>query len=54
MQKRFLNSTAELENSIKELTGDVSGVLTLGASTTIAEYMLPTLLSGFTKAISRY
>jgi len=40
---------AEMENSIKELTGDVSGVLTLGASTTIAEYMLPSLLSGFTK-----
>ena len=39
---------AEMENSIKELTGDVSGVLTLGASTTIAEYMLPSLLSGFT------
>ncbi len=39
----------EMENSIKELTGDVSGVLTLGASTTIAEYLLPTLLSGFTK-----
>ncbi len=40
---------AELENSVKELTGDVSGILTLGASTTIAEYMLPNLLSGFTK-----
>jgi DNA-binding transcriptional LysR family regulator len=40
---------AEMENSIKELTGDVSGALTLGASTTIAEYMLPSLLSGFTK-----
>ena len=40
---------AEMENSVKELTGDVSGSLTLGASTTIAEYMLPNLLSGFTK-----
>ena len=40
---------AEMENSIKELTGDVSGILTLGASTTIAEYMLPILLSGFRK-----
>jgi len=39
----------EMENSVKELTGDVSGALTLGASTTIAEYMLPSLLSGFTK-----
>lgn len=40
---------AEMENSVKELTGDVSGALTLGASTTIAEYMLPSLLSGFTR-----
>ena len=40
---------AEMENFVKELTSDVSGTLTLGASTTIAEYMLPSLLSGFTK-----
>jgi len=39
---------AEMENTVKELTGDVSGALTLGASTTIAEYMLPALLQGFT------
>ena len=40
---------AEMENSIKEITGDASGALTLGASTTIAEYMLPNLLRGFTR-----
>ena len=39
---------AEMENTVKELTGDVSGALTIGASTTIAEYMLPALLRGFT------
>ncbi len=39
---------AQMENSVKELTGDVSGALTMGASTTIAEYMLPSLLRGFT------
>lgn len=39
---------AQMENSVKDLTGDVSGALTLGASTTIAEYMLPALLRGFT------
>ncbi len=39
---------AEMENTLKELTGDVSGALTMGASTTIAEYMLPALLRGFT------
>jgi len=37
----------EMENAVKELTGDVSGALTLGASTTIAEYMLPALLRDF-------
>ncbi len=40
---------AEMENSVKKLTGDASGALTLGASTTIAEYMLPSLFSGFTQ-----
>lgn len=37
----------EMENAVKEMTGDVSGSLTLGASTTIAEYMLPALLGDF-------
>ncbi len=37
----------EMDNSVRELTGDISGVLVLGASTTIAEYMLPVLLGDF-------
>lgn len=37
----------EMESSVRELTGDVSGVLMIGASTTIAEYMLPALLGDF-------
>ncbi|VAW52690.1 Transcriptional regulator, LysR family [hydrothermal vent metagenome] len=37
----------EMEHAIREMTGDVSGVVTLGASTTIAEYMLPFLLGDF-------
>ena len=37
----------ELEGSIKEMTGDIGGVMTLGASTTVAEYMLPALLGKF-------
>lgn len=37
----------EMENSVRELTGEISGALTIGASTTIAEYMLPTLLGQF-------
>ncbi len=38
---------AEMENGVRDLTGEVSGVLMLGASTTIAEYMLPSLLGDF-------
>lgn len=38
---------AEMENAVRELTGEISGVLILGASTTIAEYMLPALLGDF-------
>lgn len=37
----------EMENAVREMTGDISGVLTIGASTTIAEYMLPALLGDF-------
>ncbi len=37
----------EMENSVRELTGEISGILILGASTTIAEYMLPALLGDF-------
>jgi len=38
---------SEMENSVRELTGEISGALTIGASTTIAEYMLPALLGEF-------
>jgi len=37
----------EMENTVREMTGSVAGVLLLGASTTIAEYMLPSLLGAF-------
>ncbi|UCE89520.1 MAG: LysR family transcriptional regulator [Pseudomonadota bacterium] len=37
----------EMDNSVRELTGEISGVLILGASTTVAEYMLPHLLGDF-------
>lgn len=40
---------AEMDNAVRELTGDVSGVLIIGASSTIAEYMLPELLRDFKK-----
>lgn len=38
---------SEMENTVREITGDVNGVLIVGASTTIAEYMLPALLGDF-------
>lgn len=38
---------SEMENAIREITGNISGSLTLGASTTISEYMLPSLLGDF-------
>ncbi|MCG5516299.1 MULTISPECIES: LysR family transcriptional regulator [Ectothiorhodospira] len=45
--ERIFEAYGEMENAIREITGDVSGALTLGASTTIAEYMLPALLGNF-------
>jgi DNA-binding transcriptional LysR family regulator len=38
---------SQMENAVREMTGEVSGSLTIGASTTIAEYMLPALLGDF-------
>lgn len=38
---------SQMEMSVREITGEISGTLTLGASTTIAEYMLPALLGNF-------
>ena len=47
--ERIFELYAEMDNKVRELTGDISGVLILGASTTIAEYMLPVLLGDFKK-----
>ena len=44
---RIFELYAEMENAVREMTGEISGALTIGASTTIAEYMLPTLLGDF-------
>lgn len=38
---------SQMVNSVREITGEIGGTLTLGASTTIAEYMLPALLGNF-------
>ena len=45
--ERIFDLYAEMENSLQDLTEEISGALTIGASTTIAEYMLPALLGEF-------
>jgi DNA-binding transcriptional LysR family regulator len=47
---RILGTYSEMENAVRELTEEINGVIVIGASTTIAEYMLPALLGDF-KAI---
>ncbi len=44
---RILKIYEDMHHSITEMTGDVSGGVSLGASTTIAEYMLPLLIGEF-------
>ncbi|AGA91355.1 transcriptional regulator [Thioflavicoccus mobilis 8321] len=44
---RIFELYQEMGRAVSELTGEISGALTIGASTTIAEYMLPTLLGDF-------
>jgi DNA-binding transcriptional LysR family regulator len=45
--ERILKLYDDMTHSITEMTGDVSGGVSLGASTTIAEYMLPLLIGEF-------
>lgn len=45
--EKILSLYGEMESQVRELTGDVSGILIIGASTTIAEYVLPILLGEF-------
>ncbi len=45
--ERIMSLYGEMHESVKTLTGDTAGLVTLGASTTIAEYMLPGLLGDF-------
>lgn len=44
---RIFELYAEMESHVRQMTGEISGVLSIGASTTIAEYMLPSLLGAF-------
>ena len=45
--ERIFELYAQMENEVRSLTGEVSGALMIGASTTVAEYMLPVLLGDF-------
>ena len=45
--ERILSLSAELDTRISELTGKVQGLLLVGASMTIAEFMLPRVLGEF-------
>ncbi|RKZ45962.1 MAG: LysR family transcriptional regulator [Candidatus Parabeggiatoa sp. nov. 3] len=45
--EKIFEHYVQMENTVKEMTGEISGVLMIGASTTIAEYLLPVLLGDF-------
>jgi DNA-binding transcriptional LysR family regulator len=45
--EQILSLYREMDNDIRSLTGEIIGVLVIGASTTVAEYMLPRLLGEF-------
>lgn len=45
--EKIFKEYAELENAVRGMTGDMSGLLVIGASTMIAEYLLPILLGDF-------
>lgn len=45
--EKILGLSEEMETRVGELTGTMSGPLLLGASTTIAEFMLPQILGEF-------
>ena len=45
--ERILGLSAELDAKLKDMTGQVTGPLLIGASMTIAEYLLPQVLGEF-------
>lgn len=47
--EKILDNYEQMNTEVRELTGEVTGSLIIGASTTIAEYMLPQLLGAFKK-----
>lgn len=47
--EQILDHYENMNCQVREMTGEVTGSLVIGASTTIAEYMLPSLLGAFKK-----
>lgn len=47
--EQILELYEKMSSNVRDLTGEISGSLVIGASTTIAEYMLPCLLGAFKK-----
>src|SRR5207237_6531572 len=45
--ERILEVSAELDTRMQEVSGQLGGPLLIGASTTIADYMLPRVLGAF-------
>ena len=45
--ERILGLSTELDTRLKEMTGQIAGLLLVGASTTIAEFLLPQVLGDF-------
>ena len=45
--ERILSLSTELDNRLQEISGQLGGPLHIGASTTVAEYMLPRVLGAF-------
>ena len=45
--ERILALSTELDNRLQEISGQLAGPLLIGASTTIADYMLPRVLGAF-------
>jgi len=45
--EKILNTTAELDQRLHEIGGKLSGPLLIGASTTLADYLLPKVLGNY-------